>query len=95
MNEYAYPDHSLLNKENITSEFEWASSIGIKGVKVDYYESDNQAAMNQMYLCADIAADNELMVLFHGCTNPGGENRTYHERESNKRRCTDLCTCKR
>lgn len=73
----AYPDHSLLNKENITSEFEWASSIGIKGVKVDYYESDNQAAMNQMYLCADIAADNELMVLFHGCTNPGGENRTF------------------
>lgn len=46
-------------------------------VKVDYYESDNQAAMNQMYLCADIAADNELMVLFHGCTNPGGENRTF------------------
>lgn len=73
----AYPDHSLLNEENIRNEFEWASSLGIKGVKVDYYESDNQDTMHQMYLCADIAADNHLMVLFHGCTNPGGEERTF------------------
>lgn len=73
----AYPKHSLLSRDNITTEFEWASSIGIRGVKVDYYESDNQSTMNQMYLCADIAAENHLMVLFHGCTNPGGENRTF------------------
>lgn len=73
----AYPKYSLLNEETIKTELEWANSIGIKGVKVDYYEKDNQATMEQMYLCAKIAADNEIMVLFHGCTNPGGENRTF------------------
>ncbi len=73
----AYPKYSLLNEETIRTEMEWAKSIGIKGVKVDYYEKDNQLAMNQMYLLAKIAADNQQMVLFHGCTNPGGENRTF------------------
>lgn len=73
----SYPKYSLLNEETIRTEFEWAKSIGIKGVKVDYYESDNQVTMEQMYLCAKIAAECEQMVLFHGCTNPGGENRTF------------------
>jgi len=73
----SYPKYSLLNEETIRTEFEWAKSVGIKGVKVDYYEKDNQATMEQMYLCAKIAAENEQMVLFHGCTNPGGENRTF------------------
>ncbi|MBP3339507.1 MAG: glycoside hydrolase family 97 catalytic domain-containing protein [Lachnospiraceae bacterium] len=73
----AYPKYSLLNEETIKTELQWANSIGIKGVKVDYYEKDNQNTMKQMYLCAKIAADNKIMVLFHGCTNPGGENRTF------------------
>lgn len=47
------------------------------GVKVDYYESDTQQTMKQMNLCAKIAAENKLMVLFHGCTLPRGESRTY------------------
>ncbi len=73
----AYPKYSLLDEATIKTELEWANEIGVKGVKVDYYESDNQNTMEQMYLCAKIAADNEIMVLFHGCTNPGGENRTF------------------
>lgn len=73
----AYPKYSLLNEETIRTELEWANDIGIKGVKVDYYEKDNQSTMKQMHLCAKIAAENKLMVLFHGCTNPGGENRTF------------------
>ncbi len=73
----AYPKYSLLDEATIRTEMEWAESIGIKGVKVDYYESDTQNTMEQMYLCAKIAAEHKQMVLFHGCTNPGGENRTF------------------
>lgn len=51
--------------------------LGVSGVKVDYYESDTQQTMKQMNLCAKIAAENKLMVLFHGCTLPRGESRTY------------------
>ena len=73
----AYPKYSLLDKETIEREIKWASEVGVKGVKVDYYESDNQDTMQQMYWCADCAAKNQIMVIFHGCTLPNGEHRTY------------------
>lgn len=73
----AYPYYSLLDEATIRREFERISGLGVKGVKVDYYESDTQETMRQMYLCMDIAAKNKLMVLFHGCTLPRGESRTY------------------
>jgi uncharacterized protein YjdB len=73
----AYPKYSLLDEATIKREIEWASKIGVKGVKVDYYESDNQDTMQQMYWCADYAAQNQIMVIFHGCTLPNGEHRTY------------------
>lgn len=73
----AYPYYSLLDEATIVREFERISALGVKGVKVDYYESDTQQTMKQMYLCMKIAAENKLMVLFHGCTIPRGESRTY------------------
>ncbi len=73
----AYPYYSLLDEQTIVREFERISGLGVQGVKVDYYESDTQETMKQMYLCMDIAAKNHLMVLFHGCTVPRGESRTY------------------
>ena len=73
----AYPYYSLLDEATIVREFERIHSLGVKGVKVDYYESDTQETMKQMYLCMKIAAQNKLMVLFHGCTIPRGESRTY------------------
>ena len=73
----AYPYYSLLDEETIVREFERIRGLGVKGVKVDYYESDTQQTMKQMYLCMKIAAENHLMVLFHGCTLPRGESRTY------------------
>lgn len=74
---HAYPYYSLLDETTIRREFERIKGLGVKGVKVDYYESDTQDTMKQMYLCMDIAAENKLMVLFHGCTMPHGESRTY------------------
>ncbi|EWM55222.1 glycoside hydrolase family 97 catalytic domain-containing protein [Ruminococcus flavefaciens] len=73
----AYPYYSLLDKATIVREFKRIRSLGVSGVKVDYYESDTQETMKQMNLCAKIAAENHLMVLFHGCTVPRGESRTY------------------
>ncbi|MBR4627313.1 MAG: glycoside hydrolase family 97 catalytic domain-containing protein [Ruminococcus sp.] len=73
----AYPYYSLLDEKTIRREFERISGLGVSGVKVDYYESDTQETMKQMNLCAQIAAENKLMVLFHGCTIPRGESRTY------------------
>lgn len=73
----AYPTYSLKTAEDLEAQFAWASSVGVSAVKVDYYESDTQASMKQMQECAKLAAKHRLGVLFHGCTMPGGENRTY------------------
>ena len=73
----AYPTYSLLNEKQIQEQFKWAHEAGVYAVKVDYFDSDTQETMKQMQLCAKTAAENRLCVLFHGCTNPGGENRTY------------------
>ena len=52
-------------------------SIGIKGIKVDFFGSDKQMAM-QLYesILAD-ANDFGLLVIFHGCTLPRGWERMY------------------
>ena len=51
--------------------------MGVKGVKVEYIESDSHFAMRNMYWIIDIAAKHHLVVNFHGFTDPNGENRTY------------------
>ena len=67
----------LDNPETIEKEFAWCESLGVKGVKVDYLESDSQWAMKDMYDIASIAAKHKLVVNYHGCTDPNGENRTF------------------
>ncbi|MBN1361230.1 MAG: glycoside hydrolase family 97 catalytic domain-containing protein [Sedimentisphaerales bacterium] len=58
-------------------EFRRLRDWGIKGVKVDFFQSDKQ---NVMQLYHDIlcdAADFQIMVNFHGCTLPRGWSRAY------------------
>ncbi|QEH32284.1 Retaining alpha-galactosidase precursor [Aquisphaera giovannonii] len=59
------------------AEFQRLAEWGVKGVKVDFFQSDKQ---NVIALYQDIledAADFKIMVNFHGCTLPRGWSRTY------------------
>lgn len=67
----------LDSKEAIEEQFAWCEEVGVKGVKVDYINSASPFAMEVMYYLADIAAKHHLVLNYHGCINPGGENRTY------------------
>lgn len=58
-------------------EMRWLQSIGIKGIKVDFFGGDKQQTM-QLY--EDILYDANrygLQVIFHGCTLPRGWERLY------------------
>ncbi len=58
-------------------EMAWLKSIGVKGIKVDFFGGDKQQTM-QLY--EDILADANLygiQVIFHGCTLPRGWERMY------------------
>lgn len=73
----AYPTYSLKTAQQLEEQFSWCEEVGVKGVKVDYYENDDKGTMTQMYNCATIAAKHKINVLFHGCTAPRGEIRTF------------------
>ena len=58
-------------------EMRWMQSIGIKGIKVDFFGGDKQETMR---LYEDILSDANrygLQVVFHGCTVPRGWERMY------------------
>jgi len=58
-------------------EMKWMQSIGIKGIKVDFFGGDKQETMR---LYEDILSDANrygLQVVFHGCTVPRGWERMY------------------
>jgi len=50
---------------------------GIKGIKVDFMDRDDQAVVNFYWRCAKAAAEHHLLVDFHGAHKPAGLFRTY------------------
>jgi alpha-glucosidase len=50
---------------------------GIKGIKIDFMNRDDQDVVNFYWRCAKAAADHKLMVDFHGAHKPTGLQRTY------------------
>ena len=58
-------------------EMAWMKSIGVKGIKVDFFGGDKQETMK---LYEDILYDANrygLQCIFHGCTMPRGWERMY------------------
>ena len=58
-------------------EFQKIAAWGVKGVKVDFFQSDKPQIIKQYFDILKDAADNKIMVNFHGCTMPRGWNRTW------------------
>lgn len=58
-------------------EFARIKALGIKGVKIDFFQSDKQEIIKLYIDILKDAAEYQLMVNFHGCTVPKGWSRTY------------------
>ncbi|KIQ25513.1 alpha-glucosidase [Flavobacterium sp. MEB061] len=58
-------------------EMAWMKSIGVKGIKVDFFGGDKQVTMKLYEDILTDANDFGLMVIFHGCTLPRGWERMY------------------
>ena len=71
------PRHLMDKSQARRAEMAWMQSIGIRGIKVDFFGGDKQPMM-QLYedILAD-ANDYGLLVIFHGCTLPRGWERMY------------------
>lgn len=66
-------DHPEIRREELQTLRKW----GIKGVKVDFFQSDKQNIIQLYHDILKDAAEAQIMVNFHGCTLPRGWSRTY------------------
>lgn len=71
------PLYRLNKPETRQKEFVWLESVGVKGIKVDFFHPDSTSVMNYFMDILEDAAKYHLMVNFHGATIPRGWQRTY------------------
>jgi len=71
------PADRLLTHEKREKEFSWLRSIGVSGIKVDFFAGDQQDMMKYYIDILEDAAKYNLLVNFHGATVPRGWARTY------------------
>jgi alpha-glucosidase len=57
--------------------FPFYSQMGVKGFKIDFVDRDDQKAVASLYAIAEKAAENHLLVDYHGVFKPTGLQRTY------------------
>ncbi len=60
-------------EENMAMFEKW----GVAGLKVDFFERDDQLGINDYYRIAESAARHHLLLEYHGSTNPAGLSRVY------------------
>ncbi len=53
------------------------AKMGVKGFKIDFIDRDDQIAVSSLYDIAEKAAENHLIVDYHGVFKPTGLHRTY------------------
>jgi len=71
------PRGNMDNSKIRRDEMAWMKSIGVKGIKVDFFGGDKQVTMKLYEDILTDANDFGLMVIFHGCTLPRGWERMY------------------
>lgn len=67
----------MSNPEQRRAEMKRISDIGVKGIKVDFFDTDKQRIIQLYPAILKDAADNHLLVDLHGATLPRGFERTY------------------
>ena len=58
-------------------EMKKLQTLGVAGIKVDFFQSDKQAILQQYLGILRDGAEHELLINFHGCTVPRGWRRSY------------------
>lgn len=71
------PKGKLLTHEQRVAEFKRIRDMGIKGVKIDFFNGDSQAMIAYYVDILNDAAAAGLLVNFHGSTLPRGWHRTW------------------
>lgn len=71
------PKYRLNKPEDREKEFAYLDSLGVAGVKVDFFAGDIQSTIDYHIDLMECAARHHLLINFHGATIPRGWQRTY------------------
>ena len=71
------PRNIMNNAIERKKEMKWLRSIGVTGIKVDFFGGDKQHIMQLYEDILSDANDYGLQVIFHGCTLPRGWERMF------------------
>ena len=77
--DYAGDEQSriMFNDSTREREMKRISDLGVRGIKVDFFQSDKQGMIRLYWDILDDAIKYKLHVNFHGCTIPRGWSRTF------------------
>lgn len=67
---------STLDKQ-LNAAMDQFEEWGVRGIKVDFMQRDDQEMVNYYWNVAEKAAKHKLLVNYHGCYKPAGLRRTY------------------
>ena len=70
-------DIGLVDPAERTAFMKKCSEIGVKGLKIDFFHTENAFTVNLMENILKDAARAKLMVIFHGVNKPTGDQYTY------------------
>jgi len=82
---HAYPEGrndgpGLTDRANRKELFSKCRAAGVKGVKIDFFDSESKKVVDVYEDILRMTAEHQLMVNFHGANKPTGEVRTWpHE----------------
>jgi alpha-glucosidase len=71
------PRSKLLTHQDRVKEFALLKSMGVKGIKIDFFGGDGRSVIAYYIGIMNDAANAGLMVNFHGATLPRGWSRTF------------------
>ncbi len=71
------PEDRLRTAESREKEFSWLESLGVAGIKVDFFAEDGAEMVDYYIDILEDAARHHLLVDFHGSTTPRGWQKTY------------------
>lgn len=70
-------DIGLIDAAERTNFMKKCAEVGVKGLKIDFFHTENLFTVNLMEEILKDAAKEKLMVIFHGVNKPTGDSYTY------------------
>ena len=71
------PSNLMSHPEARKAEFKRIQQLGVKGVKIDFFDTDKQGVMKLYEEMLKDAAECHILINFHGASLPRGLERTY------------------